>query len=201
MSRQESEPSFEPLVLPVGMPLGFFVLDGDEVAEIRRGGLRHELSPDLYEFWGQLARLTTRSALFEWANAEDIANGAEALSELERVGLVVELRASIRHDDRTLARHRLLPMAFGLGNTDTDRALFHIAGPNGKVLASMRGFTYAVWSLSDGYLSLKAAYETAAELLGVGPQDVFAALIRDLPSMLERGIAILDAVGSEPVGA
>ena len=196
---EPSFPSAEPLLVPVGMPLGFFSLAtpselGDEVAEIRHGHMRHQIAPALYEFWAQTANLCTRTGVRRWATEQDIANIEVALADLVELGLVVELSSVPEQNGNVLRTHRLLPLGYGLGNTSEDRAAFYVADQHGEVIHVMSAFSYGVWSLSDGYLSVQDACETAATLFGVHMSDALHHFADDLSAMVAGGAAILDLV-------
>ena len=98
---------------------------------------------------------------------------------------------SISPNSRT---HRLLPLGYGLGNTSEDRAAFYVADQHGEVIHVMSAFSYGVWSLSDGYLSVQDACETAATLFGVHMSDALHHFADDLSAMVAGGAAILDLV-------
>lgn len=188
-------------LLPVGMPLGFFSMTrssqiGNEVAEIRHGGMRHQLPPDLYEFWTQIARLGSRQGVHDWAAAEQVTNVEGALADLIEVGLVIEVGLSSQHDREVLASHRLLPMGYGLGNTREARTLFHVADQRGEVLHSMSGFSFGVWSLSDGYKSVIHACEASADLFGIELDSALDGFTVELAAMVARGVAVLDVIAS-----
>jgi hypothetical protein len=194
-------------LLPVGTPLGFFSMLtasplGREVAEIRHGTRRLQLAPDLYGFWSQIASLGNRAAVSEWARAQGVANADGALSDLLEAGLVIELGLSPELDLQALSKHRLLPMGYGLGNTPEARGVFHVADQRGQSLYSMSGFTFGVWSLSDGHMSVRQACEAAARLFAVDLGQAMKGIAEELAGIVVSGAGLLDAipdVPSEPV--
>jgi hypothetical protein len=190
------------LLLPVGMPLGFFSMLrssplGREVAEIRLGARRLQLAPNLYEFWSQIARLRTRHGVREWAVAQEVPNADDALADLIAAQLVVELGLSAERDSDALAKHRLLPLGFGLGNTPEARHVFHVADQRGQSLYSMSGFSFGVWSLSDGYMSVQRACEASAALFAVDLRQAMERFSEELAGIILSGAGILDAMDGE----
>jgi hypothetical protein len=187
------------LLLPVGMPLGFFSMLrssplGRDVAEIRHGARRLQLAPDLYEFWSQITRLSSRAAVREWALAQEVANAENALADLIDAGLVLELGLSPAQDLEALSQHRLLPMGFGLGNTPAMRSLFHVADQRGQSLHSMSGFSFGMWSLSDGHISVRQACEASARLFAVDLDEAVKQVAKELAGIVLSGVGILDVM-------
>jgi hypothetical protein len=191
------------LLVPVGMPLGFFSLAtpselGDEIAEVRRGEARHQMVPELYEFWTASAALATRARIADWATEHEVSNIDQALADLIEIGLVIELNHSPEANAELLGEHRLLPVGYGLGNTSEKRTVFYVAGQNGDIVHSMSSFSFSIWSLSDGYTSVQQACETSAELFGLDLDLALEGIAVELAAMVANGAAILDVVGQQP---
>jgi hypothetical protein len=185
----------EPILVPVGMPLGYFESADGETAEIRRGERRHQMSSDLYAFWQAVGHLRTRVEIRRWAGEEQVPNVDEALGDLTDAGLVIELDGVADRDAAILSRHRLLPMGYGLGNTAEKPELFHISDQHGAVLVSVNGFTFAMWAISDGYRSITGACRAAAEMVEVDLDAVLSYVPRSLSALVMSGAGVLDVLG------
>ncbi len=191
------------LLVPVGMPLGFFSLLtpselGEEIAEVRRGEARHQMAPELYEFWTSIAALATPARITDWAVEHEVSNLDQALADLMEIGLVIELNRSSEANAELLGAHRLLPVGYGLGNTSDHRTVFYVADQKGDVVHSMSSFSFSVWSLSDGYTSVHTACETSAELFGLDLDLALEGIAVELAAMVANGAAVLDIVNERP---
>lgn len=182
------------LMFPIGQCLGthFTGAAESQVQQVRLGSEIVELTVDEFAVWALAHGLTDDSSSWERSRIvalladSEITNGAILIDRLLTRSLLAE--ADLDSPTDFAARHRLLPLHLGLGNTSETPAMFR-SGTTELALTGMTRTLYDLWLW--GHLSpnlLIACKEHDAD-----PTAVLAAL----HSLLAPSAACLDLAVQE----
>jgi hypothetical protein len=170
-------------VLPVGHDLGaFHDGTGGRTHQVRVGATVEELSDAEYNAWSA-------------AHSPEGAAPDDALG-LSARGLLAEVTDPVEF----AARHRLVPLALGLGNTSAEPWLF-TAGLLDQPVVAMTGALYDLWQWAHLSPDLwTACHETAAVALQAGmtdpeqtdPARVLDGALESVPPLLAARVACFD---------
>ena len=221
-----SAPGAEPLVLPLGHPMGPFHSHRDTPPSywVVRLGWDSPLLPDrdTAEVW-QLAHGLpdqvhatpwTRTALRGAARAAGVADPDAVLDQLIGRGLVAELVPGTAAAAEFAATHRVQSLLLGLGELPDGRGGDGIGLLGSPPLARVGALTYEFWQWAHLWPTLAEAAaglaEMAAAAPGHSPADADPAAVldrtfRELHTLLcghavylDRSLAVADAARSAP---
>lgn len=171
-------------VLPIGHDLGAFHDGlGGHTQQVRVGATVAELSDDEYNAWSA-------------AHSPEQDLPADVVAELTARSLLAPVTDSVEF----ASRHRLVPLALGLGNTVDEPWLF-AAGLLNQPVVAMTGPLYDLWQWAHLSPDLwTACHESAAVALQAGmtdpeqtdPAQVLTGALESVPPLLTARVACFD---------
>ncbi|MGH3427125.1 MAG: hypothetical protein ACRD3Q_01125 [Terriglobales bacterium] len=195
------------------LPTGFFAgefytvseAEDPEFYDIRLGREMFRLDDATYAVWalahgnpeqlaagGESNRLSLVSAARD-VGLEDI---DQQLSDLQELGLLVQMLPVGNQLQRFAQTHCVLPLAMGLGNAPDDLERVRIGHPDSFRIAVPQ-LTYNIWMYSDRYESLWGVCEHLAAELNrdnseVTPDALLTEFLSILPAMIAVSSAYID---------
>ncbi|MFF0266836.1 hypothetical protein [Kribbella sp. NPDC004536] len=177
------------LLFPIGHSLGTYYTAEDRVHQVRLGAEIVGLTDEEFAAWSLAHGLTDDRSPWERGRVVDLLTRHEipdSIDQLLTKGMLAEV--DLASPDDFAARHRLLPLHLGLGNTPEAPVLFR-AGTTELPLTAMTEAMYGLWLSS--HLSpnlLLACKEHEVDL---------SAVLGSLHALLSPSAACLDLATTE----
>ncbi|MGW6197306.1 hypothetical protein ACWF0M_14280 [Kribbella sp. NPDC055110] len=177
------------LMFPIGHCLGKYYADTGHIHQVRLGGEIVGLTDDEFAVWSLAHGLTDDRSPWERHRIVDLLARREIPDGIDQL-LARKLLAEVDVDspDDFAARHRLLPLHLGLGNTPEVTAVFR-SGTTELPLAVMTRTLYDLWLSSH----LSPNLLVACKEHDVDP----AAVLTALHALLAPSAACLDLATTE----
>jgi hypothetical protein len=194
------------IMISVGVPQGVIAREDDPTSSrtclVRDRQRVSELTPEAFALWALLA-VPRAPAEFAAAAAEVLAAGAidQALAQLQAEGLVATFERG-RTWEAASKRLRVIPTAYGVGNSAEDPSRYRIQAPRDNLTLSVDVCSFWNWLSWDGTATVYGSASDVAADLSL-PLEVVLEYARSLlVSCLNAGFAFVEhaaAPGGEPV--
>lgn len=196
------EQDVHPTLMPVGIPMGQTVTRRRTGSHrqthffgVRCQGRFHRLDDEGFSVWVRCWMLPNKHRLIESLAASDRSTRGtleSTTTTLLDAGLLIELAGTDDADWPLIAKLRVLPRAFGLGNSLRSPGVFEVRPPDSRNGFQLDAVNYAIWTTCDGSLDMETMCGLAVRDLGVSPRVVRTHAMRLLRLGIPAGLLFLD---------